>query len=501
MKRIISLLLAAVLMLSCFPVTASAATYSGSCGKNLTWKFNTSTGALTISGTGAMTDYGYALPPWQNYTSSIKTITISNGVTSIGDSAFAGCDITSITIPDSVTRIGDNAFQMCFSLTSIKLGNGLTSIGNWVFSQCSLSSINIPASVTSIGEGVFSWCGYLSQILVDGSSKYFTSVEGVLFNKAKSKLIAYPSAKSGSSYTIPSSVTSIHPGAFWGNNNLSSITLPKNITRIDESAFYSCYGLSDITIPSGVTSIGNGAFAECMSLKNITIPNSLKEIGTGAFDGCFSLTDVYYSGTKTQKKKIRIEEYNESLIDATWHYNSIAAPYLSVTVNTTTGKPKLSWNKVAGAEKYRLYRATSKNGKYTLIKTTMSSTTYTDTTAKAGKNYYYKVRALDTDTDTYSKYSNIVNRCCDLAKPTVSIKLNSGDPKVTWKKVSGATKYRIYRATSKNGTYKLIKTTTKTGYTDTTAKAGKTYYYKVKAIHSNSAANSAYSSVKSIKAK
>ena len=83
----------------------------------------------------------------------------------------------------------------------------------------------------------------------------------------------------------------------------------------------------------------------------------------------------------------------------------------------------------------------------------------------------------------------------------VTIKLKSGDPRLTWEAVDGAVEYQIYRATSKSGDYKLIKTTTSTSFTNTSAKAGKTYYYKVKAIHSNASSNSAYSSVVSIKAK
>ncbi len=98
-----------------------------------------------------------------------------------------------------------------------------------------------------------------------------------------------------------------------------------------------------------------------------------------------------------------------------------------------------------------------------------------------------------------SAYSTVDARTCDLPRPTVSITTSSGKPKVSWTAVTGATKYKVYRATSKTGTYKVVKTTTAKYWKDTTAKKGKTYYYKVVAVHSNTNANSAYSTVKSIK--
>lgn len=177
------------------------------------------------------------------------------------------------------------------------------------------------------------------------------------------------------------------------------------------------------------------------------------------------------------------------------------APVVKATNIASTGKIKLTWNKVIGAEKYVIYRATSKSGTYKKMFTT-TGTSYTNTSAKAGTTYYYKVKAIcDGNTDGNSAYSNIVSRCCDFARPTVKITTSSGHPKLSWAKIDGATKYIVYRATSKTGTYSELTTTTKVSYTDKKAKAGKTYYYKIKAINGKTAANSAYSSVVSIKAK
>ncbi len=179
-----------------------------------------------------------------------------------------------------------------------------------------------------------------------------------------------------------------------------------------------------------------------------------------------------------------------------------AAPVVKGGNDASTGHVKLSWSKVAGASKYEIWRAESKNGTYTRMYTT-AYTTYTNTTSKVGRNYYYKVKAISERTSyANSAFSTIVNRICDCARPSVKISLSNGDPRLTWSAVSGADKYIIYRATSKDGTYTKMYTTSNKFYTNTSAKAGKTYYYKVIAVSNMSQyANSAYSNIVSIKAK
>lgn len=180
---------------------------------------------------------------------------------------------------------------------------------------------------------------------------------------------------------------------------------------------------------------------------------------------------------------------------------TLTAPVVTSGNVASTGKVKLTWDSIAGASSYKVYRSESKNGTYKLMKTT-TSTSYINTSAKTGTTYYYKVTAVESD-GTESAYSTVVMRTCDLARPAgVKSSLNSkGCPKITWSKVSGAESYKVYRSTAKNGTYKLMKTTTSTSYINTTAESGTTYYYKVKAVCSKSAAASAYSTTVSIKAK
>ena len=229
---------------------------SGSCGTNLTWTL--SSGTLTISGTGAMEDYGYNMygkptTPWQNYLSSIKTVIIEDGVTSIGNDAFSDCSsLTSVTIPNSVTSIGTWAFSGCSSLTSVTIPNSVTSIENDAFKDCS-----------SLTSPVFN---------------------AYVFAKM-------PQSYSGA-YTIPDGIESIAGGAFSGCGSLTSITIPNSVTSIGQSAFSACSSLTFITIGNSVTSIGEGAFQFCSALTSVTIPNSVTSIGSSAFEDCSSLTSI-----------------------------------------------------------------------------------------------------------------------------------------------------------------------------------------------------------------
>ena len=177
-----------------------------------------------------------------------------------------------------------------------------------------------------------------------------------------------------------------------------------------------------------------------------------------------------------------------------------AAP--SVTAgNSSTGKPRLTWKAVSGAVSYRIYRSESRGTGYSLLGTT-SSTSYVNTGAAAGKTYYYRVKAVNRD-GVASAYSNIVSakaKAAVPAAPSVTASNSStGRPRLTWKAVSGAVSYRIYRSESRGSGYSLLGTTTSTSYTNTGAAVGKTYYYRVKAV--NSVGTSGYSNIVSGKAK
>ena len=309
---------------------------SGDCGTNVTWTL-TSDGVMTISGTGAMANYSSFKPkvPWDSYKASITSVviesgvtrigefafnqctslasvTIPTGVTSIGNYAFQNCStleeitlpagvmtlgnsvfqncskLSSVTLPDLMTSIGQNAFYGCIALETITLPAGLTTINNQTFFNCSsLASITLPASLTTIGTSVFSGCAALANFIVDANSNSFATEDGVLFNKDKTKLVRYPQGKSGSTYTIPTSVTTIDKYAFSYCSSLTEITLPDALTTIDNYAFRYCNGLTEVNIPASVTSIEYYAFADCSNLATVTLNSNpyINDAFKGIADG------------------------------------------------------------------------------------------------------------------------------------------------------------------------------------------------------------------------
>ena len=162
-----------------------------------------------------------------------------SSVTSIGDYAFSECEnLTSITIPSSVTSIGLSAFEECSSLTLLTVPSGVTSIGDYAFSGCtSLTSVAIPDSVTSIGDEVFSDCTSLVSITVSVSSVDYASSNGVLFDKGLTELIQYPAGKTDSSYTVPSSVTSLGDEAFEECKSLKNAIFQGAAPSVDDGVF------------------------------------------------------------------------------------------------------------------------------------------------------------------------------------------------------------------------------------------------------------------------
>jgi hypothetical protein len=257
------------------------------------WAFRGCSGLASVTIPSSVTSIGDSAFSW---CSGLTSVTIPSSVTSIGDWAFLGCSgLTSVTIPSSVTSIGGWAFSGCSGLTSVTIPSSVTSIGYYAFSGCSgLTSVTIPSSVTTIGGGAFSFCSGLAGITVDPRNNAYASINGILFDKSGKTLVQYPAGKTGSTYTIPASVTTIGDSAFLGCSGLASVTIPSSVTSIGDRAFLGCSGLTSVTIPSSVTSIGDRAFAYC-GLASVTIPSSVTSIGDRAFSGCSGLASVTLS--------------------------------------------------------------------------------------------------------------------------------------------------------------------------------------------------------------
>jgi len=240
---------------------------------------------LTIpSGVTTIGSYAFSL------TKKLKTITIPNGVKNLYQ-AFSLCEsVTKVTLPKSIETIYD--FDYCPNLANIvvssnnknfssedgvlfnkdkttimlypvgktalsyKIPSSVTKIGDGAFAGCAkLTSVTIPKSVASIGYGAFTGCANLKTISVSSNNKDFSSSDGVLFNKDKTTLIAYPIGKTASSVTIPSSVTNISDGAFANCERLTSVTFKtKTPPTIGYSIFRNCAKLKTIYVPAGAKS-------------------------------------------------------------------------------------------------------------------------------------------------------------------------------------------------------------------------------------------------------
>ena len=446
--------------------------------------------------------------------SSLPSVTIPDGVTTISESAFEGCSrLSSVTIPDSVTSIGKSAFRDCCKLTGLTIPDNVTSIGDHAFNGCNgLTSVTLPTSVTRISAGMFYNCWALSNVTIPNG---VTSIGDSAFGNCTDL----------SSVTIPDSVTTIGRDAFFVCSSLSSVTIPASVISIGRDAFYYCNSLTDVYYDGTAEDwakifIGDGN----EPLTNATlhcVPSApVVKIGHSASSGKPQLTwRAMYGATSYRIYRSTSKGSGYSLLGTTtatsytntgakagttYYYRVKAcnnaglspysnivsgnvvvtpkpsAPVVKIGNSASSGKPMLTWNAVSGATSYKVYRATSQKGTYSLLGT-VTATSYTNTGAKAGVTYWYKVKAVNSAGE--SAYSNVVSGRATVTTLTMGHSASSGKPQLTWKAVSGAASYKVYRATAKNGAYTVINTTKALTYTNVGAALGTTYYYKVEALN------------------
>ena len=499
----------------------------------------------------------------------LSKITIGNGVTSIGSSAFTctnldwendGLYIDKYLI---VAQISDSGNY------TVRDGTKVIAAGAFSGDALKSVTIPKSVKVIGYSDSAFSifyGCEDLTNITVDTNNKNYSSKDGVLFNKNKTELIQYPMGKKGTSYAIPSSVKTIGFQAF-SRSNLSKVTIPKSVKVIGEGAFYNCTSLKSVTIENGVTTIGDFAFYASDSLTSVTIPNSVKTIGIYAFKDCKklskvtigsgvktiddstfenccslksvtipssvttifcnafccceSLKNVYYVGSKAQWNKIRIDRNNDELTNATIHYNHTHSSKIKKATTSANGSIKYTCS-VCGDSTETIAKVSSislSKTSYTYNgKAKKPTITVKDSNGKILKNgtdYTVTYASGRTKIGSYTvkvkfkgNYSGSKTLTFKIVPANPTLKVTAGNKKATlsWNKITGATGYGIYMATSKNGTYKKI-ATIKNGstvkYTKTGLTKGKTYYFKVRAYKTVSKTNvySAYSAVKSVKVK
>ncbi len=197
----------------------------------------------------------------------------------------------SYTVKDGTLAIAGSAFSDNKSVQNIKLPNGVKYICRGTFSRSGISSITIPESVVTIGDYSFDRCESLVSINVDKNNQYYSSVDGVLFNKNKTALILYPSARYADSFSVPDGVVKIEANAF-ENTKLMSITLPDTLETLGEYAFSYSENLKSITIPNKVKNIPYCAFENSQSLQEVNLPQNLETLSIRSFGKCKNLEKI-----------------------------------------------------------------------------------------------------------------------------------------------------------------------------------------------------------------
>ena len=416
---------------------------------------------------------------------SLTSVEIPDGVTSIEGSAFEGCQaLTTVKIPKTVTSIGFEAFRCCDNLVNIEIPEGVTIIKGRTFFGCTeLKNLVLPDGLEQIGECAFCGCDSLSaleipakvssidpyrtfdaknltEVNVAAENESYSAVDGVLFNKDQSELIAYPAGKKGTSYTVP-----------------------KSVRKIGSYAFSTDGMLEKVKLQEGVESIGDHAFYDSKKLNAISIPKSVKEIADYAFsEGNLDVGDVYYAGSKEDWAKIQIGKENEELTDSNLHFNS----------NMPTTKPLSNCTITLGSDTYtydgkaKAPTVTVKDGTTTLTAGTDYEVVYANNTnvgtAKAtviGKGNYtgtvektFQINAASLSKATVTLAQTSVTYTGAAQTPAAAVTLNG-------KTLSTADYTVAYQNNANAGTAKVT-VTGKGNYTGTAtatftiAKAGNT---------------------------
>lgn len=423
MKKIFTALLCALVFFTFCIFSASAANYSGECGEsgnNVTWALDTSTGILNISGSGAMKDYtDFSKVPWKQYLNYIKTVSVANGVTSIGMYAFYKCTtLTQVILPDTLTALGYGAFEECKSLASVTIPGSVTTFAGSVFSNCTaLESISLPGKITSIGEYAFYNCSSLTTVTL--SNNLTTIGKG-----------AFSSCTALANITLSDRLTTISDEAFRNTTSLKTITIPNGVTSIGNGAFRSC-GLTEIAVPSSVKTLGSNAFAYSKKLYRVNLLGGISSVGEHAFGSCPALKTVLISDSVTTIGKRAFAECTA--------ISTITLPSALVTIDVSAFEDCTSLktvdipSSVKYIDSYAFYNcsALSKaviNSKSVMLydyvfygtATDFKLHGYTGSTAQAYANEYgHAFVSLDVHTHTYKLKNIAPTRETDAAKTMI----------------------------------------------------------------------------------
>lgn len=351
--------------------------------------------------------------------SALQNLELPDSIDTIADYAFYGCSgINNLSI--SAKTIGDYAFSLCSNLESVGFSDNLETIGDEAFKSTCLSEVSIPSAVSDIGERAFA-TNKIKKINVDENNQYYTSIDGVLFNKSETEIIDYPNYTEAEFYAVPQSVTSIGEYAFGGDiPSLKTIIIPDTVTEIGNGAFMDFYGLEYIDIPTSVTEIGDNAFNGCSQLASITIPNSVTEIGDYAFRYCSSLQSVSLTeGLKSigdyafsgayELSNIKLPNSLNDISPTAFFYcenfceylTDVSNPYFSVTDGVLYSKDKtelVSYPYGKKGNEYSVLQGTESIGDYAIVSNNLDSVYVPQSVEKMGKDSVGYITDFTSDT-------------------------------------------------------------------------------------------------------
>lgn len=338
---------------------------SGICGANLRWELDVS-GVLTISGRGAMENYDWDnLAPWYDYRWNVTEIVVKSGVTTISAFAFEGCAAWSVTLSDTLVSIDQNAFVSCSNL----------------------SSIFIPASVENIEALAFQGCSSLTEITVDSRSRYFTSVDGILYTANKKELAIVPEGRTDTEFHIAEGVETVWDFAF-KTNKLRTLYLPASLRFFTPSCFNDCRNLTDVyvdagnqnymsidgvvydkdettlvfypadhtlqtyVIPAGISKIGWDAMYSIQT-ERVILPDSMSFIDGYSISWSDLVKEIVFTGSVPEFQKAFNEPWCFSGITATAYYPGDDASWTEAARANAGGN--LTWVPKPKAELQKLY--------------------------------------------------------------------------------------------------------------------------------------------------
>lgn len=457
---------------------------TGSCGMNASW---TITGAdndllLTISGSGTTYDYSESTLPWAAKRSKIKQVIVNTGITSIGDYFFYSLNkMTDVSLPDTLTVIGYSAFSHCVCLEHITLPDSLERIGYHAFSDCTkLKDIVIPNNVTTINTGAFSNCTSLEAVTIPEA---VTTIEcALLFGCKNLKSVSIPNGVttieseafaecvSLSTIELPDSVTEIGVGAFHVCKSLTDIVVPNSVAIIEGYTFHLCDNLKTIVLPEGMTRIDEYAFASCTNLKSIEISDGTTKIGNSAFEGCTGLTDITIPDSVTSIEYWAFRGCGSlkriTIPDSVAHIGDYAFGYEDTDISIRFRGTKEQWRAAVGngdvPYKSIVYNCFSVPADFSIEGN--SWYTYTGKAIKPSVTVTYKGRKLVEEIDYSIEWKNnivpgiatinisgignysgtdpvLFNILPGATKKVICTNVASG-MKVSWEKVTGATRYK-----------------------------------------------------------